>query len=1580
MANMISELFVTNALGSRCALLLIHSLWQCLLIVCVLVVVGLFVKRSAVELQYRLWLAGFLVSLLALPVTFLTDPMPTLLSPNSRTHHIAGRVDAWEDREVIPSQAWGTSTSHFMPTQPNEALAMPAPAVEAPLTGTAATSPQVALTTNRWNDALQWLLIGYAVGVSIMLTRLFRGMTAAQRLRHDAQPVSHGECLEIFSRLIRTMKLRTTPVLASSQRVLVPRVIGLLRPVVLVPTSVLTGLTAAEIEMLLVHELAHLRRYDMWVNLLQRLAETVLFFNPGIWVMSRQLSRLREYCCDDDACGSLDFAERHPPTLYAKTLLQVAQLGFEARGATRSHLLGDQGDLATLAAIGRSPSELRRRIVRLIGEPYREPLVLSRRLLWSCGLGVAMFLTGPLAWQLVAQEAVQSPSPDVPAVEADHDDAEDDADDQPVVAAAEPARLDVSVVIARHVLLLEGREIVTWDQLDEMIGNFPDPAIVYPHFYFSTAVHSQPKQYEDAKLRIWNLHKKYSFQGHSEGSLWPRINVYYDAIETAADLQPNPEHRIVGTVVDQDQRPVSDAEVLLITPIHESIGYRSYHIALVEGRVRNRLEHLLRVTDEDGQFECHPDPQQPYSLLVVHPIKGFRLVDKMSFLSEQKIPLTPWSGLVVHIDDQGGEQSVDLNTTIAASDARPEIVINQYWSDRKVQAPAGAYSFKQIPAIYPTGISRSLPQPDGGSYSLNAASVSLLPNETRHFGIGPISKQQLEQLESIKNLNRQIRKQQDDSGDDDEEADDPAEQQSAAQIEADKWLELFVRDAAGQAVLDAEVEFRGGPLATADQFPVGTFLREGPYGVFVKPDKFGRVVFTPGVETEGFSLSIKARGHGPYHARYSTKNWPADAAIRLVAELEPGWSIGGRVIDEDGNPVQDADVRPWIEYKKAPGMTYQLGAGARRRTDKDGRWSLHIVPDSLKELRVEIHHPNFKPESRSLTRTEFEIQSTQQEFQSIPLSRGIVVTGRVTDSQGRPITGALVRSKFANDVRQATTDADGKYELVGCETGKSRVVVSAPGKATDMREVQITESPDPVNFEMQPGGHVRIVVQDADGNPIPKARIFYQDWRGGTDYFEFDFKDQYADENGVWEWNEAPLDEFFVDVCRPGGMQLSDQRIVARPEEYLFSPPPALVVTGKVLDAKTSKPIKTFRVTPGVFFGNDPHPLNGDAFEGANGRYQVKRHDGYDRYFVRIDAPGYLAQQSRPINPDEGRIDIDFQLQPASVLTTRVLQADGQPARQAQVAVGIPGTRIRIENAEFDRINTDCLIHSTDNNGHFQWTAHSGDVHLVVLHESGFVHLHSETGQFPDTCKLTPWASVEGTFQVGEQLQPNVRLTLSPSSGWISERGQAQLDVSFSTRTGEAGQFEFPRVIPGTAMITSPVYYSDANSILGNSQKQMPIESVAGESRFVKIGGDGTRVSGQLVLPENFSSDVAWNRVRLELTSIAGRPNKPSPPPSVQGDPAAEQAWFREWLNTVAGQQYRLDSQAYREQLNRRQRIYATPDNNGRFQFVDVPPGEYELSDWGFFNMPFRFPSRQVNVPDASPVNVGTLQPGQPQP
>src|SRR5437773_1547670 len=162
--------------------------------------------------------------------------------------------------------------------------------------------------------ALPWVVARWLVGVLLMSAHTAWGWLATQRLRTvGTRPVPEA-WWQTLAALATRLRVSQPVRLLASALIAVPAVIGWWRPVILIPVSVLTGggLTPLQLDALLAHELAHVRRHDYLVNLLQSVVETLLFYHPAVWWISAQVRQERENCCDDWAvkiCGDrLDYA------------------------------------------------------------------------------------------------------------------------------------------------------------------------------------------------------------------------------------------------------------------------------------------------------------------------------------------------------------------------------------------------------------------------------------------------------------------------------------------------------------------------------------------------------------------------------------------------------------------------------------------------------------------------------------------------------------------------------------------------------------------------------------------------------------------------------------------------------------------------------------------------------------------------------------------------------------------------------------------------------------------------------------------------------------------------------------------------------------------------------------------------------------------------------------------------------------------------------------------------------------------------------------------------------------------------
>ncbi len=176
-------------------------------------------------------------------------------------------------------------------------------------------------TTLDLRALLPWLTFVWSLGVLVCSFRLFGGWLYTRRLATFGTRQVEAEWQQRAWALCCQMRLKRPIQLLESALVGVPTAIGWLRPVILLPVSTLSGLTTKQLEAILAHELAHIRRHDYIVNLLQALVETLLFYHPAVFWVSRQIRHEREICCDDLAVEMCT-----DPLTYARALLELEQM------------------------------------------------------------------------------------------------------------------------------------------------------------------------------------------------------------------------------------------------------------------------------------------------------------------------------------------------------------------------------------------------------------------------------------------------------------------------------------------------------------------------------------------------------------------------------------------------------------------------------------------------------------------------------------------------------------------------------------------------------------------------------------------------------------------------------------------------------------------------------------------------------------------------------------------------------------------------------------------------------------------------------------------------------------------------------------------------------------------------------------------------------------------------------------------------------------------------------------------------------------------------------------------------------
>lgn len=380
------------ALSGRLCLTLLHSVWQVALLAAIAWCLDWLWRKKSVELRYIVHVGALVIALVTLPVTyrlidvadsstaeFSVEPMPEEnVLESSAPLFVSGAEDS--ELDVSPAVPVTLTEPAFLPS------AVPQPPVD---------DEAIEGASPLWFQLAPWIVVFYATGVVVMLIRLLIGILRINRQAAQAARIEDSPLVTILRSLAERWSMTIVPVLAQAEHVLVPKLVGLVRPTILLPASAVSGMSVEELELILAHELAHVRRRDMWINLLQRITEAVLFFNPALWYLTRRISTLREYCCDDMVCRSQSESNDELRLRYATALLRVTEMAHPQ--------LADRADLAALAASGRSPSEIRRRVARLLGESVREPLQFSRGGWMALLAVVTVSILGPALWKTYAE-------------------------------------------------------------------------------------------------------------------------------------------------------------------------------------------------------------------------------------------------------------------------------------------------------------------------------------------------------------------------------------------------------------------------------------------------------------------------------------------------------------------------------------------------------------------------------------------------------------------------------------------------------------------------------------------------------------------------------------------------------------------------------------------------------------------------------------------------------------------------------------------------------------------------------------------------------------------------------------------------------------------------------------------------------------------------------------------------------------------------------------------------------------------------------------------------------------------------
>jgi beta-lactamase regulating signal transducer with metallopeptidase domain/thiol-disulfide isomerase/thioredoxin len=677
---------------------------------------------------------------------------------------------------------------------------------------------------------------------------------------------------------------------------------------------------------------------------------------------------------------------------------------------------------------------------------------------------------------------------------------------------------------------------------------------------------------------------------------------------------------------------------------------------------------------------------------------------------------------------------------------------------------------------------------------------------------------------------------------------------------------------------------------------------------------------------------------------------------RVNFRLAEGTTLSGRVVDVDGAPISGAHVDVQVEVKdpSGPSQGYPVVSNwltdafnePEAITDAEGKWSIKNAPALLNgedhQFDLKILHDDYVSDSNwgGLQRAQGVTAAMLRDGSAkIALSRGKPVTGRIVNSDGKPVTKGLViwsdNTYFAEGVNEAQIQSDGRFETIPLPPREYPITVAAPGFQPEQRLVKVGPDLEPLEFKLKPGKRLAIRLVGHEGQGISKAYIGVGPWRGTEALYNEDHPNvpdsgisRRPDETGLYVWDWAPEDAVTFNISSIG-FAATKVSLVARDEEHVVTLSPQLTFSGTVTDAATGGPIPKFRVIPVVVFRKDFYSVSfQDSVSGKDGRYEIpiRTYEPSYRYVMRVEAEGYRSAMSETTYGErDGAVVQDFKLEPAAAREGVVLGPDGAPVAGAAVIAGTPSVVPMLSSGEVGFGDRGEEL-KTAADGRFALAATWEPMRIRATHALGFAEVLRSPEEEIGPLTLVPWAKASGRLvQDGRPMkQQGIIVTTLPER----HLGEARFQDSYQTQTDSDGRFEFKRLPPGPCQLRVSLGPWRESELTSGASLAMDLKP--GESRELLLGGAGAKLSGKVVatgrgnapLDRNWSLNYLVSRDRgvtlPERIPLGFEPKGP-----IQSSWLRD-ARFSDWVAT-------------------RDNYFVKLASDGEMQIHGVPAGQYDL-------------------------------------
>ena len=676
---------------------------------------------------------------------------------------------------------------------------------------------------------------------------------------------------------------------------------------------------------------------------------------------------------------------------------------------------------------------------------------------------------------------------------------------------------------------------------------------------------------------------------------------------------------------------------------------------------------------------------------------------------------------------------------------------------------------------------------------------------------------------------------------------------------------------------------------------------------------------------------------------------PAAYTFRMIK----GATIGGVIVDESDKPVVGAKIgiqagasHPDGKSRLRFGSWYANTDNGTLVTDAEGRWSLNTLPPAA-DLKVTVKtvHPDYidDPKGESYKAQGIKTADLLAGTARIVMSKGIAVTGTITDSEGKPIEDGLVvwgdRPYWEEGRQEMEIGLDGVYEMPALPPGEKRITVMAPGYRPETKVIKIKSMMENINFEMVPGR--TLTVQIVDGKteePIPGSYLGIEGWKGAQSIYNHQHPNvidsgipHRANELGVYQWTWAPDEKVQYQASARGYTPRFDVWLKASDEIQLVKLFKPLEVSGDVVSKATGKTIDSFTVTPLRYHDleNQPDDFGEQKPErGREGLFKIKTHlDGSYRF--KIESPGFesFLTEMYAVGDDVPRLNIE--LVKATWRNGVVVDAAGNPVSGADVKLASKTKVVSLRKYLPSDINA-TRGKTTGENGEFAYPHSKEPETFLVLHKSGFAEVVKQPGEDIGEIQLKPWAKVQGTVynEMGQPV-PNVSVAFEGSRFQYDHNFHVQ-DLTAAV-TDQDGKYEFPRLPPIKGVIRTLSHMTEAIQ----NEYVIPVDLSLSEEFNIDLGEQAITVSGRLNVTGRSLTDVDYSPTRAVVMPV-------SSPPFGLPEMLTKHDWRNGWkeVQRVTSANHYWPGRTY---LNSFSHCKVQPNPDGQFTVQVKEAGTYDV-------------------------------------